>query len=94
LKSCFWEKIAQNEYIDRHYAAQVTAFQQAIERGISTAHLYNSLGALYLRRGHLKEARADFEKAFQCKPNYTSAAAGLKVLNEMEKTGTAPAGIP
>ncbi len=94
LKSCFWEKIAQNEYIDRHYVSQVTAFQEAIEKGIPTAHLYNNLGALYLRRGHLKEARAAFQKALQCVPNHTSAAAGLKALDEMEKTGTAPAGIP
>jgi tetratricopeptide (TPR) repeat protein len=94
LKSCFWEKIAENEYVDRHYAAQMTAFQQAIERGIPAAHLYNSLGALYLRRGHLKEARRAFQKALQCVPNHTSAAAGLKILDEVEKTGTAPTGIP
>ncbi|HEY5039631.1 MAG TPA: hypothetical protein VIJ93_11210, partial [bacterium] len=90
LESCFWEKIAENEYGDRQYGAQITALQMAIERGLPTAHLYNELGALYLRRSHYPQARRVFSKALRCKFNRTSAAEGLKLLDETEKTGEKP----
>lgn len=90
LESCFWEKIADNAYGDRNYEAQVKALQEAIEKGYPAAHLYNDLGALYFRRGHWKEARDAFEKALHCPINHTSAAAGLRMLEEAEKTGQLP----
>jgi hypothetical protein len=90
LESCFWEKIAENEYADRHYEAQVLALQTALQKGVPAAHLFNDLGALLMRRGHLKEARQAFSKALQCVPNHTSAAAALALLNRIEKTGQKP----
>lgn len=90
LESCFWEKIADNAYGDRNYEAQVAALKLAIEKGCPAAHLYNDLGSLYLRRSHFKDARQAFERALHCGPNYTSAAAGLKMLDEAEKTGQLP----
>jgi hypothetical protein len=90
LESSFWEKIAENEYGDRNYEEQIMALQKAIEKGCPVAHLYNDLGALYLRRSHYSEARTAFETALRCSPNHTSAAAGLKILNETEKTGLKP----
>ncbi len=93
LESCFFEKIAENDYKDRLYGPQLESLRQALERGIPAAHLYNSLGSLYMRRGNLKEARDFLEKALRCQPNHTSAAQGLKVLEQMEKTGKPPAGV-
>ncbi len=90
LESCFWEKIAENEYGDRNYAGQIDALNQAVEKGWPTAHLYNDLGALFLRRSRLPEARESFEKALRCSPDYTSAAAGLQALEQTEKTGALP----
>jgi hypothetical protein len=90
LESCFWEKIAENEYGDRNYGGQIDALKQAIEKGYPTAHLYNDLGALFLRRSRFQEAHETFEKALKCNPNYTSAAAGLLALEEAEKTGKLP----
>ncbi|HTC22368.1 MAG TPA: hypothetical protein VK859_16055, partial [bacterium] len=63
---------------------------KAIERGCPTAHLYNDLGALFLRRSRLPEAREAFQKALGCSPNYTSAAAGLRALEQTQKTGKLP----
>jgi 4-amino-4-deoxy-L-arabinose transferase-like glycosyltransferase len=90
LESCFWEKIAENEYGDRQYEAQIAALERAITRGLPTAPLYNELGALYLRRNHYPQARRAFSKALRCKFNRTSAAEGLKLLDETEKTGEKP----
>jgi hypothetical protein len=90
LESCFWEKIAENAYADRDYEGQVVALGKAVEKGCPTAHLYNDLGTLYLRRNHFKEARQAFEKAVHCKPNYTSAALGLRMLDGVQKTGLKP----
>ena len=90
LESCFWEKIAENEYGDRNYDGQINAFKQAIEKGYPTAHLYNDLGALFFRHSRFPEARKSFERALKCSFNYTSAAAGLKALDETEKTGKLP----
>ncbi|HJT25637.1 MAG TPA: glycosyltransferase family 39 protein [bacterium] len=90
LESCYWEKIADNAYGDHNFDAQIEALQQAIEKGCHAAHLYNDLGTLYLRRSRFKEARKAFEKALHCEPNYTSAAAGLRMLDEIEKTGQLP----
>ena len=90
LESCFWEKVAENEYGDRNYAGQINALDKAIERGCPTAHLYNDLGALFLRRSRLPEAREAFQKALGCSPNYTSAAAGLRALEQTQKTGKLP----
>jgi hypothetical protein len=90
LESCFWEKIAENEYGDRNYEGQIGAFKQAIEKGYPMAHLYNDLGALFFRHGRLLAAGDAFKKALKCNPNYTSAATGLQALEETEKTGKAP----
>jgi len=90
LEACFWEKMADNAYGDRDYDAQVAALKQAIEKGYPAAHLYNDLGALYLRRSRFQEARESFEKALHCVPNFTSAATGLQMLEEAEKTGEKP----
>lgn len=90
LEACFWEKMSDNAYGDRNYEAQVGALRQAIERGTPAAHLYNDLGTLYLRRSRFKEARSAFEKALHCEPNYTSAAEGLRMLDQAEKTGRLP----
>lgn len=90
LESCYWEKIADNAYGDYHYDAQMAALEHAIEKGCPTAHLYNNLGTLYLRHGQFKQARRDFEKALRCEPNYTSASAGLRILNQIEQTGKFP----
>ncbi len=90
LESCFWEKIAENEYGDRNYENQIDALKQAIGKGYPTAHLFNNLGALFLRRSRLPEAREAFERALKCNPNYTSAAVGLVFLEEAEKTGKLP----
>jgi len=94
LESCFFEKIAENEYADRNYEAQVAALRQALQKGIPAAHLYNNLGSLLMRRGRFQESREAFQKALQCRPNHTSAAQGLKVLDELEKTGRPPVGVP
>src|SRR5262249_50311808 len=90
LESCWWEKVAQNEYMDDHFRAQTTALEQALKRGIPTAHLYNDLAALYFRHGRLPEARAAYEKAIKSVPDHTSALAGLTALEKMEKTGYRP----
>jgi hypothetical protein len=90
LESCFWEKMAENDYGDLNYGAQVEALQEALEKGYPAAHLYNGLGALYFRHGLWKEARQAFEKALQCPVNHTSAAAGLQMLDQAEKTGGLP----
>lgn len=90
LESCFWEKIAENQYGDRNYEGQIAALRKALERGCPAAHLYNDLGTLYLRRSRFEEAREAFQKALSCNPNHTSAAAGLKILGEVEKTGQLP----
>jgi hypothetical protein len=90
LESCFWEKIAENEYGDRAYDAQVRALQKALELGYPAAHLYNNLGSLYLRRSRWEEARECFEKALHCQPNDTSAFRGLKILDNAEQTGKLP----
>lgn len=90
LKACFWEKVAENEYWDHHFGAQVTALQEAIEKGLPMAHLYNGLGALFLRHHRYPEARAAFEKALQCVLNRTSAAEGIQALDTLEKTGQFP----
>lgn len=90
LEACFWEKMADNAYGDRDYESQVAALQRAIEKGYPAAHLYNDLGALYLRRSRFKEARDSFEKALHSRPNFTSAAAGLEMLDQAEKTGRLP----
>ena len=90
LESCFWEKIAEYDYHDREYSAQVQALQKALARGIPAAHLYNSLGALYMRRGYWEMARKNFQQAIHCGLNHTSAAAGLAALEELEKTGVKP----
>ncbi len=93
LESCFFEKIAENDYKDRLFGPQLEAIRQALDRGIPAAHLFNALGSLYLRRGNLREARNAFEKALRCKPNHTSASEGLKLLDQMEKTGKPPMGV-
>lgn len=90
LQACLWEKIAENEYWDHHYDAQVTALREAIEKGLSMAHLYNDLGALYLRHHRYSEAREAFWKATHGRPDHTSAAAGLAALDAAEKTGQIP----
>lgn len=87
LRSCFYEKIAENEYADRNYDAQVKALKQAIQLGIPTPHLYNNLGALYFRRSRFTEARQAFQKALQFPFNATSASAGLQAILTVEKTG-------
>ena len=90
LESCFWEKIAQNEYMDHHFMAQTTALEQALKRGIPAAHLYNDLGALYFRHNRLAQARKAFQTALGSVPNHTSAKTGLEMLGELEKTGQKP----
>lgn len=65
LESCFWEKIAENEYGDRNYEGQIDALKQAVEKGYPTAHLYNDLGALYLRHSRFLEARGAFGESFK-----------------------------
>lgn len=85
LESCYWEKVAENHYGDRDWEGQVEALRTAVQKGIPAAHLYNSLGALYLRKDHLKEAKSDLEKAVHCPLDLTSAQAGLKALKEREK---------
>lgn len=90
LEACFWEKTAENEYGDRHFEAQVSALTQAVQKGYPAAHLYNGLGALSLRRGQLKEARKAFRQALEQRPSHTSAAAGLALLDDMERTGLKP----
>jgi hypothetical protein len=90
LESCFWEKIAENQYGDRNYEAQIAALQQALKRGYPTAHLYNNLGALLLRRSHFAEAKKAFLQAVHSPFNHTSAAAGLNALAEIQKTQKFP----
>ncbi len=90
LESCFWEKIADNAYGDGNYDAQMAALRQAVEKGCPAAHLYNDLGALYFRRSRFKEARQNFKEALICPGAHTSAAAGLEMLDEAEKTGQLP----
>ncbi len=90
LEACYWEKIAENNYGDLDYAAQIHALREAIVKGLPAAHLYNGLGSLYFRRHHLREARQAFGEALRCQPNHTSAAAGLEMLEKMEKTGQLP----
>jgi hypothetical protein len=87
LESCYWEKVAENEYADRNYEAQVEALRQALRKGYPAAHLYNGLGALLLRRSHLQEARDCFQKAVECKLNHTSAATALELMKQRENTG-------
>ena len=87
LESCFWEKTAEYDYHDRLLESHLKDLETAIQRGIPTAHLYNGLGALYFRKGNYPKARELFLKALQSNPNYTSAAAALRVLEEAEKTG-------
>ncbi len=87
LESCFWEKFAETEYHERDFDAQVGAYQKAVAQGIPAAHLFNDLGALYLRRGSLAKAGENFKKALDCRPNHTSAAAGLASLESVEKGG-------
>lgn len=90
LESTYWEKAAQNEYMDRHYDGQVEALKEALALGVPAAHLYNDLGALYLRRGRFPEAREAYRKALACRPNETSAAEGLALLEDLEKSGKRP----
>jgi len=90
LQAWFWEKVAENRYGDRDYEGQVDALRRALAEGYPAAHLYNDLGALWLRRSHWKDSRAAFLKAVQSPFNHTSAAAGLEVLEEIEKSGTFP----
>ncbi len=87
LESCYWEKVAENHYGDRDWEAQVKALQQALQRGIPSAHLYNSLGALYLRKNLMKEAELQFKNAIHCPLDKSSAQAGLMALQEKERTG-------
>jgi hypothetical protein len=90
LESVYWEKVAQNEYMDRHYEAQLEALKEALALGVPAAHLYNDLGALYLRRGRFREAQEAYRKALACRPNVTTAAEGLAWAREMEKNGKRP----
>jgi len=90
LESCFFEKIAENEYGDRHLPEQIGAMRQALQRGIPTAHLYNALGALDWRRGDIKQARMEFQEALRCRPNHTSAGTALQLMDEQERTGKVP----
>ena len=90
LSSCFWEKVAENEYGDRNISAQILALEKAVQEGIPTAHLYNELAALYFRMGRLKEARKAYGDAMRFPLNHTSAAAGLRFLEDSEKTGRRP----
>ena len=90
LESCFWEKIAENEYADGDYEAQVEALKQALDKGCPAAHLYNDLGALYLRRSRLPAAREAFEKALHSLPDHTSATEGLRLLEQVEESGKKP----
>lgn len=90
LEACYWEKVAENDYGDLDYDGQIQALREAVEKGVPAAHLYNALGFLYFRRHHLREARQAFGEALRCRPNHTSAAAGLEILEKMEKTGQLP----
>jgi tetratricopeptide (TPR) repeat protein len=90
LESCFWEKIAENDYGDRDAPAQIAALRNAVQKGIPAAHLFNDLGALYFRIGDLKEAQKAYRQALQCPFNHTSAAAGLRFLGDSLKNGRKP----
>ncbi len=93
LEACFFEKVAEQEYGDRQLEGQAQTLRLAIERGLPAAHLYNGLGALYLRSRRYGEARGCFSNALRPGAR-TSARAGLAVVDEMEKTGQPPAGVP
>jgi hypothetical protein len=94
LEACFFEKVAEQEYGDRDLQGQSQALRLAVEKGLPAAHLFNDLGALYLRSQKYGEAKKCFERALQSPGGRTSARAGLEALEVMEKSGKPPAGIP
>jgi uncharacterized protein HemY len=86
--------VAEQEYGDRDLQGQSQALRLAVEKGLPAAHLFNDLGALYLRSQKYGEAKKCFERALQSPGGRTSARAGLEALEVMEKSGKPPAGIP
>jgi hypothetical protein len=93
LEACFFEKVAEQEYRDKNMVKQIEALQLALTRGLPAAHLFNDLGALYLRSRRLVEAQDCFLKA-QRPGSRTSASAGLAALDEMKTSGKPPEGVP
>jgi len=94
LEACFFEKVAEQDYRDKKLEEQAQALNLAVERGLPAAHLFNARGALDLRSRQWKEARKCFQTALKTPGARTSAQAGLEALEEMEKSGKPPAGIP
>ncbi len=93
LEACFFEKVAEQEYRDKNMEKQIEALQWALARGFPAAHLFNDLGALYLRSRRLEEARDCYLKA-QRPGSRTSALAGLAALDEIKTSGKPPEGVP
>ena len=80
LESCFWERRGEFYYhygYQEHYADQVEALRQAIQRGYPAAHLYFKLGSLLLRKGDRMGALEAFRAALKANPRDEAAQAGL-----------------
>jgi hypothetical protein len=81
LESCFGEWMAQYHW-DGHYKMNTLIIQKTLARGYPCALLYYKLGNFLYLDARPKEARAAFEMAMRCKPNYTDALGSIRTIDE------------
>ena len=77
LEACFFEKVAEQEYRDKHMKEQIQALQLAVERGLPAAHLYQQFGGPLFEEPPIWGSERCFRKALKEPGARTSARAGL-----------------
>ena len=86
LESCFREKMADQEFKNRHFEKAIESLQRAVDKGYPATHLFYRLGVLNLIQGKSLQARQAFQKATRAPFDFTDSEQMLKQLPASQTT--------